>query len=102
MTDAAPELPIACSLDVTSGRDRIAAWRELLASQAVARHRRECEIEVRFAPAAAAELAELVAAERECCGFVDWQVEIDNDAAVLRISGTPQQLTSLGMLSGPD
>ena len=46
---------------------------------------------VRFPPGAAlsTKLGELVAAESQCCGFVDWQLDEQNDGLALTIFGDP-------------
>ena len=46
---------------------------------------------IRFPPGAAlsTKLGELVAAEKECCGFVDWQLDEQSDELALTIFGDP-------------
>jgi hypothetical protein len=48
-------------------------------------------LSLHFAAGAAtrAELARLVVAERQCCGFVDWELEDLGDELVVTISGDP-------------
>jgi len=54
--------------------------------------RREPEaLVIRFDPAHAAEVEALVAAERQCCTSIGWQLE-SGAALELRISGTEAQL----------
>lgn len=41
------------------------------------------------------ELQDLVAAERECCGFADWQITGDADHVELHIRSDPEGLAAL-------
>ena len=49
------------------------------------------ELVVEYAPAEAARVAELVAAERLCCARIGWEL----DGATLRITASPEQLDLL-------
>ena len=83
------ELPVACSLEAEALGDRIAEWRALplIAAEPAPDGVRA---RVRRAGDAEARLAQLVAAERDCCGFADWQVIAEGDELVLDVrSGAP-------------
>ena len=78
------DLPVACTLDAGAFGERVAHWRSLplvgaepTADGVRARFRREGDAEAR--------LTKLVAAERECCGFADWQVVARADELVLEV-----------------
>jgi hypothetical protein len=53
--------------------------------------RNDDELVVEYEPAAAGQLAELVAAERLCCASIDWRLE----GATLRVRATPAQLDAV-------
>lgn len=84
------ELPIACTLGAGDGPARLRRWQALMdeASAQVIRDGRT--IRVRFQPlhGVFAELADLAAAEQECCSFVTWTVT-DPDRPVLSVSANP-------------
>ena len=95
-------VPLACTLSSDDLRDRTVQWRALFAE-----HGRDTETVkghrlLRFAgdEHVAAQLAELVAAERECCAFVEWSLEDDGDGPVVRISGNPEALEAVGLGAG--
>jgi hypothetical protein len=71
------EIPIACSLSATDARTRIADWKHLLDRAAVTRTPVEGGTRVALAPldGVREELGRLLAAERECCPFLDFELE---------------------------
>jgi hypothetical protein len=77
VTDSKFEIPVACSLSATDARTRLADWERLLERAAVTRTPVEGGTRVALAPldGVRAELDRLVAAERECCPFLDFEVE---------------------------
>ena len=87
-------LPIACTLGPGDLRERVEQWNVLIAAHGQGRTSHEREIVLRFDHAAADELETLVAAERECCAFLTWQVERGPEAVVLRITGEVGALPS--------
>jgi hypothetical protein len=70
------ELPLACTLGPADGAERSRRWRQLAAETAPAARRTEGRLEIRYQPGPGVldELRALVAAEAECCSFVDWAV----------------------------
>jgi hypothetical protein len=89
-------LPIACTLGPADGIERMQQWHALLASNHLGTTRPEGYLEVRFRDddAAETELPRLVAAERECCSFVDWSVAAREGQLVLTLSGDDAALAS--------
>ena len=90
------ELPIACALGATDGAARLARWRALsdarltvqrTPDQLVVLYRSQCGIHD--------ELEALVAAERECCSFAEWEVARDAEHVVLRIRSDAQGLAAI-------
>lgn len=47
-------------------------------------------MEVRFAHGAAAELKGLIAGERECCAWADWQLTVNADGVLLRATASSE------------
>lgn len=77
MTDSKFEIPPACTLSAADSRTRQADWTQLLERAAVTLTPVEGGTRIALAPLAGvrAELDRLVAAERECCPFLDFEVE---------------------------
>lgn len=82
--------PIVCTLSPAAMAPRLAQIRTL-----TRRHLRSHRLEgsvlhLTYDLAAAVELAEIVAMERECCAFLDFEVRSHADAVELRIEGPEQ------------
>ncbi|HEY7622628.1 MAG TPA: hypothetical protein VH834_22845 [Solirubrobacteraceae bacterium] len=89
MTDS---VPVVCSLTAAAAADRAARWRSLLDDSLVdagpiAGGRR---LAFRSAPRLAAELDELVAAERDCCPFLTLTVARDGGRVILDVVAPPE------------
>jgi MerR family copper efflux transcriptional regulator len=95
--DAAPDRPDpgppppACTLGPADGPDRLRRWRRLHERAAAGVRLRGGLLEVRYrpGPGVQGELADLAAAERECCPFVGWQVTVVDGRPVLRVTAPP-------------
>ena len=85
------ELPAACSLQAADGAGRVRRWRELISAARPQAARRPGALELRWRLDARGlrELEALVAAERECCGFVIWGLDAERDGALLTITARP-------------
>jgi hypothetical protein len=68
------EAPIACSLSGTDMRRRLVAWRELLSSGLVDRHRVPGGIRLAARQGAEVALLELVELERACCPWINIEI----------------------------
>jgi hypothetical protein len=77
-------------LDTTARTDRVEAWTALVSASCRDRQALPEGIELRFALHATSELEELVAAERECCGWAIWQLSIAEDVVVLRATASAE------------
>lgn len=99
--DVVPEhgrlLPIACTLGPSEGAERLAEWRDLGTTAGLGRIRSTGHITLRFADIAGvdAALRRLVAAERDCCAFVDWELVRSDDEWQVTIYGTDDALDSI-------
>ena len=85
-------MDIACTLSPTALASRAERWRHLITESGLGRDETPDGLRLRFRadPAVAAELAELAAAERECCAWAEWSVERRDGeiALVVRSAGT--------------
>lgn len=81
MPDGPP--PIACELEGDALRARWERWRALVARAGAGAADVPGGLQLRFRPEAAAELDELVAAERGCCAWAEWSIEGGGDELVL-------------------
>ncbi|MEX2623575.1 MAG: hypothetical protein WD651_07595 [Acidimicrobiia bacterium] len=81
-------LPIACSLEGNQARQRWLDWRALIADR-LSEERSPLELRVRFKDdeSVRVELNRLVAAERDCCGFVAWDIDDVDGEMVLGVTG---------------
>jgi hypothetical protein len=91
------ELPIACTLNASDGAARLARWQALSAGAqaSVQRSDRELVVRYRLQDGVGEELEELVAAERECCSFADWELTQAQDHAILRIRSDAEGLAGI-------
>jgi hypothetical protein len=90
-TNQPQDLPLACSLHGADLEERRRRWvalaeRALLEQSptdrgVLQRYRSEPDVE--------RELRELAVAERDCCGFADWEVRASRDFVELEVSSTP-------------
>lgn len=82
------DLPVACSLGLDDGAERMRRWKQLGELAAPTARRSGRELEVRFQPGLGIreELEALAAAEAQCCAFVAWTVLFDDGQAVLRVT----------------
>jgi MerR family transcriptional regulator, copper efflux regulator len=96
----ATRLPIiACSLNGTNQRERLAEWKSLLA---VAELREELPNgrRFRFGPSFAERVRSLAEAEQECCSFLRLDVAEANDGVVLTVETEPSGQEALRFIFG--
>lgn len=91
-------LPVACSLTSADLNHRERAWRKLLASGLVLRERIPGGVRLSAAPRAAAALMKLIDLERECCGWIHFNVESDS-AAALTAEGEGEEVLAVMFLA---
>jgi hypothetical protein len=84
----ADRIPIACSLDGDAARRRWEEWNTLLKGRRRVEHSSR-NLTIAFPPDRFVwdKLVTLVAAERECCGFVDWELEDHGNEIILSLQG---------------
>ncbi len=88
-----PERPVACTLGLDDGAERMRRWQQLSERSAPSIRRIGYQLEVRFEPGPGVreELEALAAAEQQCCAFVAWTVAPDSYHPVLHIAAPPDQ-----------
>ncbi len=78
--------PLACTLDGDEFRERI-AWIAALARDALRRyHRDDLVLNLRYVPAAAGRVAEMMRKEQACCAFLTFAIHEDRDEVRLTIT----------------
>jgi hypothetical protein len=85
----ANDIPIACTLSASDYPSRIAEIAAL--SRETLRHveRRGLTLDLRYAPDAAARVRQLVAQERACCAFLQFELHEDGDEVRLLVTAPP-------------
>ena len=94
--------PIACSLGADALAERIAAWRALADGALLSRSAADGAVTAVYArrPGVERELRRLVAAEAECCGFLDLRLATGTDTVTLRASAPPEAAGLLAAFAG--
>lgn len=89
-THTPAESPIACSLPTGQARDRSALIAQLRADAMLGQQPITGGLRTRFRADAATEqrVRGLVAVERDCCGFLRFDLQREPDALVLDITGS--------------
>jgi hypothetical protein len=102
--DRTPKLnepPLACTLAAADGAARLGRWRALSdARLSVRRLPDQLVVRYRSHRGVQQELETLVAAERECCSFADWQVTRDSEDVLLRIRSDAKGLAAIVSVFG--
>jgi hypothetical protein len=84
-------LPVACTLDARDGARRMRQWEalSLKGRPSVRRDGHHLVVAYRAEPGVREELEALVAAERQCCSFVTWDVSHDADRVFVHVAADP-------------
>ncbi len=85
MINAQSNLP-TCSLDGKALQQRVHAMAELNARALLDQRRSGRALILTYAPAVADEVRALIAREKDCCGFLDFQDQEDDARVVLTIT----------------
>ena len=86
MTSTSPEQPpIACTLLPAAFKERVAWIAELNRGALLAHCRDGLRLELTYAPGACEQVREMVRRERECCGFLTFDVREEPDAVRVTI-----------------
>ena len=96
-------MPLACTLGPDDGRSRMLHWREIHEAANPVASVDAGRLEVRYqpGPGVRVELADLAAAEQNCCSFVTWSVSQVEGQPVLHVvspTDTPQAIAPIAAL----
>lgn len=80
------ELAIACTLDAGDLKERVASIRDLASRHLLSSRREPLVLYLHYAPAALAEVEDLVAKESACCAFLDFDLKLVSREVALRIT----------------
>jgi small multidrug resistance family-3 protein len=98
MSSATTTVPIACTLIPDAFMDRV-GWIKELTATSLREHRRDgLALHLIYDPGAAAQVRELVRQERECCGFLRFDLREDADTVRLTIIAPPEAREAAGEL----
>ncbi len=86
--------PIVCTLSGADLKDRGAAWRKLWKSGLLRRERVPGGLKLTAEPGATRALLDLIDLERECCAWIDYEVD---GSAVTLTAGGAGELVLAGM-----
>jgi hypothetical protein len=99
------DAPIACTLPTTAeAKAQVEKWQAFDADYALSSEVTDTQLTVHYAKVedSIRRLRELVAVERRCCAFVDWDIEDGHNDLRLIARGTPDQLAALNVPSPKD
>lgn len=82
--------PVVCTLTPSAMEPRLAQIRSLTSRHLLSHRLEGSALHLIYEPVAAVELAEIVAMERECCAFLDFEIRAHPDRVELRIAGPSQ------------
>lgn len=91
---AAEPMPIACTLSPTEMGPRLARIRQLTLDHLRSHQLDVVTLHLRYDPIAAAELAEIVELERQCCAFLHFSLMAQDSHICLEISAPVDQATN--------
>lgn len=81
------DLPIACTLQPAEQAERARAWHALVARTLLSWRATEDGAVVRVRGDAEAQLRELIAAESQCCAFLEFDLRRDGEELLLSVVG---------------
>jgi hypothetical protein len=87
--------PLACTLTAGDYRARLAEIAALSRDALRAVERRDCVIDLRYAPEAAERVQALVDKERACCAFLEFDVHVSADEVQLIVTVPPAALDAV-------
>jgi hypothetical protein len=95
--DGRDQLPIACTLGPADGAHRVEDWRRVTTLAGSGRKLAAGRIILKFRdlPEVSTELERLVAAERDCCGFLSWDLVHADAEWMVEITGDDDDLRAL-------
>ena len=98
------DLPVACSLDAAALEERRQRWVALAKRALIDQHATGSGVRQRYRPEpdVERELRELVALERDCCGFAAWDLRPSGGMLELDVSASGDGAGALQEMFGVD
>lgn len=95
--DIHDRLPVACTLEGGAARERVGAWQAVLGAALRQREATPDGVRLTFAPdhSTSHTLLDLVAAERDCCGWASWTLTTTGTATVVEATTGSGQAAAL-------
>lgn len=84
----APETPLACTLSTSALSERLASIRQFTSRSVLSHQLADRTLRLTYRLEAKAELERIVAAERECCSFLEFELEGTPTSVVLTIQAS--------------
>ena len=95
------EQPIACTLKGDEARTRWRNWNDLVAELASLENQPgRLKLSFQNGEETRADLIRLIAAERECCGFVEWDLEESPVAIAVIVTGSNEGVAAMAEAFG--
>lgn len=95
------EQPVACTLEGEDARTRWREWNDLVAELAsVENQPGRLKLSFQNGEETRADLMRLIAAERECCGFVAWDLEETTAAIAVLVTGSNEGVSAMAEAFG--
>jgi hypothetical protein len=91
----------SCSLDGHAFQERVASIAAFHARALVSQQRVGCRLVLTYADGSGPEVADMVARERDCCAFLDFEIRTTNAGIVLTITVPENQADHADALLAP-
>jgi hypothetical protein len=86
---------LACSLGPAEFRQRLGTIRELTRRALRKRDRDGLQLRLAYDAGAETEVRELIGMERQCCGFLDFQMDREDGRFLVTITAPPEAMDSV-------
>jgi hypothetical protein len=90
-----PTKDLACSLGPEGFRRRLGTIRELTRRALRKRERDGLQLRLAYDAGAETEVRELIGMERQCCGFLDFQMDREDGCFLVTITAPPEAMDSI-------
>ena len=101
MSETMEDEPIACTLDGGGFKDRMAWIADLNARALEKARRKDLRLELQYAPAAIADVRQMIAQEQECCAFLSFDLVEERKALKITITAPEAARDAAEAVFGP-
>ncbi|WP_193597806.1 hypothetical protein [Microbacterium sp. YJN-G] len=94
------DVPLACTLpSIAEAKAQVERWQAFDADYALSSELSGAELTIHYAKVddSISRLRELVAVEKRCCAFLEWDIDETGSDLRLIARGTPQQLAAINV-----